>query len=77
MTPVGVVLAALDFLAGLEVLQGNFLLSLLVFTFFHDVLFGWCSGGCELSLAPNNNPFPPVTLFLGIRSFNRMPEGRF
>jgi len=32
-------------------------------------------GSCELSLAPNNNPFPPVILFLGIRSFNRMPEG--
>jgi hypothetical protein len=71
--PVG--LAALDFLAGLQIFKGYFLLGLFVI-FFHDVSPGCCVDGWELSLAPNNNPFPPVTRFFGMRSSNRIPEGR-
>ena len=67
-------LAALNFLAGFQVFDLNFLLGLGVF--FHDVSPGCCVDGCELSLAPNNKPFPPVTRFFGMRSSNRMPEGR-
>jgi hypothetical protein len=69
--------SALDLFAGFEVLQHDFLLSFLALGLFHVVSVGWSVCDCELSLAPNNSPCPPVTLFFGIRSRNRMPEGRF
>ena len=73
----GILRATFDFLARFQILEGDSLLTFLALIFFHVVSPGWSVGGCELSLAPNNNPLPPVILFLGIRSFNRMPEVLF
>jgi len=67
----------LDLFPSVQMAQPDSLLSLLVFSLFPVSSVGWFVCGCELSLAPNNSPLPPVTLFLGIRSSNRMPEGRF
>jgi hypothetical protein len=62
--------AAFDVLAGLEVLQRDLALLLLVgFHFVGPFLLVWFS---ELLLAPNKDRLPPVTAFLGIRSSNLM-----
>src|SRR5439155_11369188 len=69
------IVAALDLFARFQIFQRDLgFPGLLALILFHVGSSGWFVGGCELSVAPNNNPFPPVTLFLGIRSCNRMPE---
>jgi len=67
--------AAFDIFAGLEIFHLNFrLLLFLVFHFGSPVCLFWFS---ELLFAPNNTFFPPVTVFLGIRSSTRMHEAFF
>jgi hypothetical protein len=63
----------LDVLPRFEVCDGD--PTALAFVVLHDVCPGfWLFGFCELLLAPNSNRFPPVTVFLGIRSSNLMQE---